>query len=356
MFDIFYNLFGNLLRILYDFTSSYGLSIILFTFITRIVFVYFNAKSRKSMLKMQRLQPKQKEIQEKHGNDRAKAQQEIQQMMQAEGVNPMGGCLWQIIPLPIMFVLFRILQQPLAFVLNLRGDVISGMGNLLINMGLIEGSTHTHAAITNAVSGNVSAIQDYISQIAQNGYVYFYNAYGAPHFEVSAEALGQATEQIAGFNHSFLGIDLLVNPQLASFTIIVPILAAAGAFLGAHLAQKWSKQERAANMRFMFMLMPLVSFYFSLMWPAGLGLYWIAGSVYGIGQDFILTKRALKELESEDAKKAEIEARRKAAEAAMKEEQRKRREEEYASGKKKKPTNYKLKTKPPKQKPPQDEE
>jgi YidC/Oxa1 family membrane protein insertase len=147
-------------------------------------------------------------------------------------------------------------------------------------------------------------------------------------------------------NHNFLGFDLFGVPSEGPFhLILIPVLAAILTWLSIWLSQKWSGVEQQPNMKFMFIVMPAMTFFFSYTFSVGIGLYWAAGSSFAIGQDYFLTKRYKKMLDAEDAKKAEFEAKKKAAEAAMKEELRQRKAEEIASGKRKN-TTYKLKQKP----------
>ena len=95
------NVFGYLLWFFYEFTKNYGVSIILFTIVLKIIMFPFSIKQQKSMAKNTRLQGKQKEIQKKYGDNKQKMSEEMQKLYQQEGVNPMGGCLTSIIPLII---------------------------------------------------------------------------------------------------------------------------------------------------------------------------------------------------------------------------------------------------------------
>ena len=95
--------FGYLLDWLYVFSSNYGVALILFSLIVKLVLLPMSIKSKKSMLKMSRLAPLARSIEAKYGDDRQKAQMAVQQMYKEEGVSMGGGCLWSFIPLLMGF-------------------------------------------------------------------------------------------------------------------------------------------------------------------------------------------------------------------------------------------------------------
>ena len=98
--------FGWLLEQLYRLTTNYGLAVIIFAVLVRLVLLPITAKSKKSMMKMSRLQPKMQEIQKKYANDQKKQQEAIQQLQKEEGASMgCGGCLWSLVPLLILIPL-----------------------------------------------------------------------------------------------------------------------------------------------------------------------------------------------------------------------------------------------------------
>ena len=80
---------------------SYGVSLILFTLVIKLILLPFQMKSKKSMVRMSRMSGKMQEIQKKYANNQLKMQEEMQKFYQEEGFNPMSGCLWSFLPLPI---------------------------------------------------------------------------------------------------------------------------------------------------------------------------------------------------------------------------------------------------------------
>ena len=106
--------FAWLTRLFYTWTGSYGVALILFTLMVKLVLLPFQLKSKKSMLRMGRMNGKVQEIQKKYANNKEKQQQEIADLYAREGVNPMSGCLWSFLPFPILIALYYIIRTPAA--------------------------------------------------------------------------------------------------------------------------------------------------------------------------------------------------------------------------------------------------
>ena len=90
--------FAWVVRLFYNMTGSYGMAIILFTIVTKLLMLPFQMKSKKSMMRMSRMSGKMQEIQKKYANNQMKMNEEIQKLYAEEGVNPMSGCLWSFLP------------------------------------------------------------------------------------------------------------------------------------------------------------------------------------------------------------------------------------------------------------------
>ena len=124
----------------YGLTHSYGLSLILFSFLVNLVLMPFMAKSKKSMMRTTRLQPRIQEIQRRHEGNQQKLNAEMQKLYQEEGVNPLGGCLWSLLPLFLLIPLYSIIRLPITRMMGASSSVVealsekfsaelSGMGN-----------------------------------------------------------------------------------------------------------------------------------------------------------------------------------------------------------------------------------
>jgi len=127
--------FAWLTRLFYTWTGSYGVALILFTLMVKLVLLPFQLKSKKSMLRMGRMNNKVQEIQKKYANNKEKQQQEIADLYAREGVNPMSGCLWSFLPFPILIALYYIIRTPLRFFMNLSNEVIAEITTLATSLG-----------------------------------------------------------------------------------------------------------------------------------------------------------------------------------------------------------------------------
>ena len=94
---------------------NYGLILILFAFIIRVITGPLTKKSFKSTQKMQTIQPQLKKIQEKYKNDSARLNREMMNLYKTHGVNPLGGCLPMLIQMPLLFALFVVFRSTIEF-------------------------------------------------------------------------------------------------------------------------------------------------------------------------------------------------------------------------------------------------
>jgi len=107
--------FGVLLKLIYDLIGNYGLSIIVFTIVTKLLLVPLTMKQMKSMKQMQEIQPKLKELQEKYKNDKEKLNIKTMELYKEQNVSPFGGCLPLLIQFPIIIGLFAVLREPVLY-------------------------------------------------------------------------------------------------------------------------------------------------------------------------------------------------------------------------------------------------
>ena len=115
------------IQVLYNVTKAvgfpnYGLAIILFTIVVKVILFPLTYNQVKSMRKMQEIQPILKEIQKKYKNNQQKLQQAMMELYQKEGINPFSGCLPLLIQMPILFALFSSLRT--FFDPTLNPDVV----------------------------------------------------------------------------------------------------------------------------------------------------------------------------------------------------------------------------------------
>ena len=124
MFDFFANIFGYLLNFLYEFVKNYGLAIILFSIIIKVIMLPISIKQQKTMKKSAKLQIKMKEIQDKYSNNPEKMNQEIMDLYKKEKMSPFSGCLSGIIQIILLLSVFYLVRSPLTYMKKVDADVI----------------------------------------------------------------------------------------------------------------------------------------------------------------------------------------------------------------------------------------
>ena len=102
--------FRNILQGLYTFSGNYGLAIILFTILVRLVLSPFDYKSRKSMRQMEKINPKIQALQKKYANDKEKLQRKQAELYKKEHINPLGSCLPMLLTFPILIIMFNAMR------------------------------------------------------------------------------------------------------------------------------------------------------------------------------------------------------------------------------------------------------
>ena len=292
--------FAWLVRLLYTLTGSYGMAIILFTLVVKLIMLPFQMKSKKSMMRMSRMNGKIQEIQKKYANNQAKMQEEMQKLYAEEGVNPMSGCLWSFLPLPILLALYSIMRQPITHFMMLSTEVVQELVAKVTAVGV------DMSAIVQMKDG-VAVVKDGITQLQPYGQI---NLVKAITSQVPEAAAG--LDKWINLDYNFLGLDLSATPSsvFGSFRlewaviglILIPILAGGFQLLMSHVTMKQQPQNDGAgnSTKTMMYMMPLMSVYIGFIMPAALGIYWIAQSVFSLIQEIILGKFFNEKLEAEE--------------------------------------------------------
>lgn len=332
--------FAWLVRVFYELTGSYGVAIILFTLVLKLILLPLQMKSKKSMMRMNRMSGRMQEIQKKYANNQAKMSEEMQKLYAEEGVSPMSGCLWSFLPLPILIALYSIIRQPITHFMMLSEETMYSIINHLEDAGVAMGN------IVKVAEDGAMVLKDGLPQLQPYGQINLVK-------EITAQMpdYGSSIDGWINMNYNFLGLDLTSNPS-TGFTsfhlewaciglILIPILAGLAQFALSFITMKQQPQQEgpaARSTRSMMYMMPLVSVYIAFIMPAALGIYWIAQSVFSLIQEVILGKFFTKKLqEEEDARYAARQAdrQRRMEEAKVQQEQRRQQVEQKQSLKEK---------------------
>mgnify|MGYP002749546522 FL=1 len=305
------------------------MALILFTLVIKLIMLPFQMKSKKSMMRMSRVSGQMQDIQKRYANNQVKLQEEMQKIYEEEGVNPMSGCLWGFLPLPILMALYSIIRQPITHFMMLSKDVLQSVVQTVADAGV----DLTNIVMMDKATG-VPALKDGLYQMA---------SYGQINLVKTVQELGLPTpEGWFNVNYKFIGMDLAETPWMLvknfTFTwavigvILIPILAGLSQFVLSKITMNSQPQANAGgnSMKSMMYTMPLFSVYIAFIMPAALGVYWIAQSVFSLIQELALNKTlSAKMAEEEEAafQARQADRRRRMEEARVQEQQRKQEEQ-----------------------------
>lgn len=249
---------GYILSAIYSLVQNYGMAILIFTVVVKLILMPLLAKQQKSMQQMQKVQPLLEKAQKKYANDKQKLQQETLKIYQENNVSPAGGCLPLLIQFPIIIGLYQVITKPLQYILHLDVETIEKIAKVLS----LDVAKTSQITIANAISENAALIQ---------------------------EKVGVAVEAI---NFDFFGLNLSLTPDLKfiSWLWVIPILSAITSYLVSIISRQLSGNSAAnEQMKTMNIIMPLMSGYFCFIMPAGVGVYWVASNIMQVIQQTLLT-------------------------------------------------------------------
>lgn len=324
--------FAWLLMFFYNLFQSYGLALVLFALVIKLVLFPFNLKGKKSMIQMNLLSSKMQQLQKQYGKDRERYNMELQKLYEKEKVNPMSGCLWSFIPIIFLMVLYGIIREPLVYLMNVPSDMIDTVAQVT---GVANSGTYPQIAMLQALTDS-SVLE-----------------------QVKA-ALGDAGSGLFSMNVNFFGISLAQIPRLDFWNsdaglswqsvglFLLPLVSVSTSLLSMIVSMRTNQMNRggaqndqmAKTNRTMMITMPLLSLWIGFTVPAGLSVYWIAQYIFTIFQELICGKLLKKDYEAARAAAAKREQEEKEEEKRRKEEarlerQRRLEEEKKNRGKKK---------------------
>jgi len=323
--------FAWLLLFLYNLFSNYGIALILFGVIVKMILFPVTLKSKKSMIQTSMLSGKMQQLQKQYGKDRERYNLEVQKLYEKEHVNPMGGCLWSLIPMFVLIGLFYIIREPLTNFMNLSAEDIQALAVAL--------DWKTVAVSNGWVTQSVmdKALAEVASGFQNTGYNQLYLASMITESNLASLQAVVTEGELFVMNFQFLGMDLSAIPNwkfwqggitvnsVGLFLLVIISVATSALSMKISMStNKMASQTQNAQAdqtnKMMTWMMPLMSLWIGFTVPAGLSVYWITQYVVTMGQEVICAKMLKKDYEA--ARKAAEEA------AALAKEEEKRRKEE----------------------------
>ncbi len=333
------NFFGAILNFIFDGVAAVspvytlGIAIIIFTLVARLLLTPFQLSSQRTSRGMSRLQPEMQRLQKKYQNKKDQASQmeyskEMQALYKKYKINPLAGCLPLLIQFPIIMALFNVLREPAKYITKL-GNEYTLVAQTIIDKvdnykGLLEGfkeAVKVNARVDFDL-GQVDGLSQFLSHLNSNQWSEFLNNVGKDTQPVLENAL-----TVKQNFENFLGVNLVDTPQLLInsgmwLALLVPLIAGASTYIFSKItmASSMATQQAAANgstqgnptdsmMKAMNIMMPIMTGFFAYTMPIGLALYWIAGNVIMVGQQWVVNKIVEKQEEKlEEQLKKEREA------------------------------------------------
>lgn len=286
---------GFIIRLIYEAVQNYGLAIILFTVIIKLILLPLQIKSQKAMKKQQKIQPVIAELQKKYANDQQKLQAEMMKIYKDNDISMTGGCLPLLIQMPILYALYRVIQRPLTYIMGINFAEEAVISNVNRVVSLMKEKFPD-------IIGNLADLT--VEQLNKNYQI---------HLSTWADKLGLAGDLGWNINFNFLGLDLsglpsqsisaIMSGDFSNMGTVLLILIPALAIFTTWLSMKQSqKMTQAPNTKqdddnpaqsmnkSMTLMMPIMTGFFTFSLPSGIGIYWIISSLMQMLQQFVLNK------------------------------------------------------------------
>lgn len=304
---------GLIMNGIYEFFSLFGiqniaLTIIIFTFITRALMLPLTIKQQKFTKLSSKMNPEIQKIQAKYKGKKDEAslrkqQAETQAIYQKYGANPTAGCLPLLITLPIMFALYAVIYNIPAYVGKVY-DLYEGIANQVLNTPDYQTHLQTIAAtIKNSRlrvptdMTSAKSVIDVLKYFTQSTWTTFATTFPdiQNHVATGTLTVADTIKKIGNINE-FLGFNIANAPGFKlTPALIIPVLAGGLQYIQGKQLQVTNKDANKDNpaasaMNSMNVVMPLMSVFFCITFPIGVGIYWIATSVFAIIQQYFVNK------------------------------------------------------------------
>ncbi|WP_099205100.1 YidC/Oxa1 family membrane protein insertase [Scatolibacter rhodanostii] len=264
IFNLIGGLLGYLLWALFAIFKNYGVAIIFFTILTKLILFPSTLKQQRGMASQSKFAKKQAELQKIYGNNKQKYNEELMKLQEKEGINPMGGCLPMLLTFPVMIGVMYSVSQPLSNTLHIAKDTIAQATQYVSR---IPGSGNMGYYAELEILRNFGALQDKLTMF-------------------TPADVEKITELSKGFN--FLGLDLLQSPEFGNWSNILWILPVGYLLVSiasqiymqrSNPAQAAAQGQQKGCMGFMMYGMNFFFAYLAFSYPAAVSLYFIAQSI-----------------------------------------------------------------------------
>ncbi len=263
IWNAFCSLLGYIMKFCYDIIGVYGLAIIVFTFLTKIIMLPISIFVQKNSVKMIKMKPELDALKYQYIDDKDGLLEAQNALYKKEKYSPFASMIPLALQIPLIFGLLDVIYNPLTHILHISSDVISKFEEFICNIENIS---------LDALSQPELAVLRY----AQN-----------PTYAPQMEAISKSDfATLQTLNTSFLGIDLSAIPTLTvNLLILIPLIAGLSAFIMCYFQNKVNvlQLEQGFVGRWgTTIVMVAISTFFAVTVPAGVGIYWTFGNLFAI--------------------------------------------------------------------------
>ena len=299
MIAFFANIFGYVLDFIYELVKNYGLAIIIFSILIKILMIPISIKQQKTIKKSAKIQSKMKEIQFKYKNNPEQLNQATMELYKSENMSPFSGCLSGIIQIILLFAVFYLVRSPLTYMKKVNPDVINKYSTIIKENDLSTNSAYPEIEIIREL--------DNIKNLKNNQ-----ETQGSEEQKTDLAEINDEEVDSLYINMDFLGLNLAQVPTRSSDwkAYIIPILYVIIAIISMRITNPTKPKEKpvenkdekslakpqeefdpmAQMNKNMNMMFPVMYLAVALIAPLGLALYWLMNSLLMIFERLILNK------------------------------------------------------------------
>lgn len=297
----FAKIFGYVLNFLYQLIGNYGVAIILFSILVKLLTIPISIKQQRTMKKSAKIQEEMKQIQFKYKNDPEKMNQEVMALYKRENMSPFSGCLSSIVQIILLLAVFILVQSPLTYMVKLDSQVINQL-DTIANQSQVSNSRYKEIQVIQYVRTLKNEVP--VNEEEQDDNYKLINQY----------------KDKVNLNMDFLGIDLSAVPtqNLSDWkTLVIPILYVITSFVSIRMTTNMQNNKKDKKLitdgneekkeeynpmleanKSMSWFMPLMSISIAIIAPLGLALYWLMNNLLSITERIVLNKVLKKEEEA----------------------------------------------------------
>lgn len=266
MIDFISGILGGIIRLIYSVVgNNYLIALLIFTFLTKLILFPLMLKQLKSTAGLQKIAPEDKKLREKYKDNPVKLNEELTKLYADNKISPLGGCLLPIIQIPIVIAMFFVVKQPLTYIAQMDKSEIK---------------TYTAQYLNKAEGEEVTdnEMKAYEINIAKE--------YDLLDMKIGDKiSLGDTPKDAFSKDET---------KHVSKWTLVIPVLTLVFSLLSNQLMMRKSKntmsEDQAEMQKSMNIMMPILSAYFSYAWPLALGVYWLFGTILGMGQQLLIDK------------------------------------------------------------------